>query len=529
MKKENKLKKIIKERDSEDWCFECKDGGTLMICDYGDCLKVYHPECVGKDDSFMENKEHWTCNWHSCLVCQKTAKFHCFCCPNAVCGCCFNAVEFAPVRGKKGFCNNCLKLVLLIEQNVDYDSDGENIDFNDRETYEGLFKEYWYIIKEDEGLTVDNVYSADAQLKKSENLKCCSNSVRIGKAKDDIEYQKAMGKRKEPKALEFIGWGSKPLITFLTSIGKDTTRQLSEYDVESIISGYIQEKNLFHPEKKKKVLCDELLYSLFRKKSVDKNKIYTLLEVHFAVNLEQSEEDEIILGEKNNENIIVACKKQKTLSSSRTYQEKEVNLTVKQSWSAAIVAENIKLVYLRKSLVERLLKQPESFECRVVGSFVRVKTDPRDYQQRSSHQLLQVRGTKKTSSGILLQVSNMPIDLHIAMLSDGDFTEEECEDLQQMVKNGLLKKPTVVDLEQKARSLHEDITKHWIETELVKLQKCIDRANEKGWRSELFQLLEKRELLKRPSEQERLLKQEPMVIADVVELTSDSHSIDSGN
>jgi hypothetical protein len=35
MKKENKLKKIIKERDSEDWCFECKDGGTLMICDYG--------------------------------------------------------------------------------------------------------------------------------------------------------------------------------------------------------------------------------------------------------------------------------------------------------------------------------------------------------------------------------------------------------------------------------------------------------------------------------------------------------------
>ena len=63
-------------------------------------------------------------DWHSCLVCQKTAKFHCFCCPNAVCGCCINAVEFAPVRGKKGFCNNCLKLVLLVEQNVDYDSDG---------------------------------------------------------------------------------------------------------------------------------------------------------------------------------------------------------------------------------------------------------------------------------------------------------------------------------------------------------------------------------------------------------------------
>ncbi|GMY06475.1 zinc finger ccch domain-containing protein 44 [Fagus crenata] len=410
MKKENKLKKDHQERDSEAGALNAKMVERLLICDYG---HFGHFIVVGLENvmlclcSFaLHVLQFLFCSvlllmyWHSCLVCQKTAKFHCFCCPNAICGCCINAVEFAPVRGKKGFCNNCLKLVLLVEQNVDYDSDGE-----------------------DKGLTVDNVYSADAQLKKSENLKCCSNSVRIGKAKDDIEYQKAMGKRKEPKALEFIGWGSKPLITFLTSIGKDTTRQLSEYDVESIISGYIQEKNLFHPEKKKKVLCDELLYSLFRKKSVDKNKIYTLLEVHFAVNLEQSEEDEIILGEKNNENIIVACKKQKTLSSSRTYQEKEVNLTVKQSWSAAIVAENIKLVYLRKSLVERLLKQPESFECRVVGSFVRVKTDPRDYQQRSSHQLLQVRGIKKTSSEILLQVSSMPIDLHIAMLSDGDFTE----------------------------------------------------------------------------------------------------------
>ncbi|XP_050254254.1 uncharacterized protein At5g08430-like isoform X3 [Quercus robur] len=490
MKKQRKQKKIIKDRDSEDWCFECKDGGKLMICDYRDCLKVYHPECVGKDDSFMENEEPWNCNRHSCLICQNTAKFYCVCCPNAVCGCCIGEVEFAPVKGKKGFCDNCLELLLLAEQNADYDSDGEKVDFNDRETYECLFKEYWDIIKGREGLTVDNVYSADAQLKKRGR---CSDSVRIGKAKECKKLkisEKALGKKKVSKAIEFIGWGSSPLIKFLTSIGKDTTKQLSQYDVESIISGYIQEKNLFHPKKKRRILCDPMLYSLFRRKSVDKNQIYSLLDIHFVANLEQSEddesedEDEIILGEKKNENITAAFKKQKTLSSNRTCQEEEVNRTVKESGFASMVAENFKLVYLRKSLVERLLKQPESFDCKVVGSFVRTKTDPTDYQRRTSHQLLQVRGIKKNASEVLLQVSNMPIDLNIAMLSDCDFTKEECEDLQQMVENGLLKKPTVVELEQKARSLHEDITKHWIEMELVKLQKCIDRANEKGWRAE---------------------------------------------
>lgn len=540
MKKQKKRRKIIKEVDSEDWCFVCKDGGALMICDYGDCLKVYHPDCVGEDDSFVKTKVHWNCDWHSCFICYNTAKFHCFCCPNALCGSCIDVAEFAPVRGKKGFCNDCLELVLLAEQNVDSDSNVGKIDLNDRETYEGLFKEYWDIIKEKEGLTVDNVHFADAQLKKREDHKCHSNSVRIGEAKGDnkliihdcgtnyIEQQKAMGKKRGSKALQFIGWGSKPLIEFLTSIGKDTTKQLSQYDVDSIISGYIQEKNLLHPKKKKRIVCDKMLYSIFRKRSVDKNKIYNLLEVHFAEQLEQSEEDESededesFLGEKNNENDMVECKKQKTSSSFTKCQEKEVNFTAKQSCFASIVADNIKLVYLRKSVVERLLKQPGSFEHKVVGSFVRVKRDPRDYQYWTSHKLLQVRGIKKISSEILLQAFNAPIDVHIAMLSDGDFTEEECEDLRKMVTTGLLKKPTIVELEQKARSLHEDITKHWIERELVKLQNCIDRANEKGWRAELFHYLEKREVLKKPSEQEQLLKQAPKVIAEVEELQSDS-------
>ncbi|KAJ0093060.1 hypothetical protein Patl1_26926 [Pistacia atlantica] len=83
-------KKLKKEEIAEDWCFICKDGGSLRICDYRnegmvlsfhrvplvtcvmnevadaaiacrDCLKSYHPDCLGQDDSLLESKYQWTC------------------------------------------------------------------------------------------------------------------------------------------------------------------------------------------------------------------------------------------------------------------------------------------------------------------------------------------------------------------------------------------------------------------------------------------------------------------------------------
>ncbi|KAL6176522.1 hypothetical protein ACLB2K_053155 [Fragaria x ananassa] len=66
--------------------------------------------------------------------------------------------------------------------------------------------------------------------------------------------------------------------------------------------------------------------------------------------------------------------------------------------------------------------------------------------------------------------------------------------------------------------LHEDIIKHWIPKELVRLQNRVDYANEKGLRRELDEYLEQRERLKKPSEQERLLTQSPKVIPEVIDI-----------
>jgi hypothetical protein len=62
---------------------------------------------------------------------------------------------------------------------------------------------------------------------------------------------------------------------------------------------------------------------------------------------------------------------------------------------ASLVHDNIKLIYLRKSLVMDLLKQPETFEHKVIGCFVRVKNDPKYctyHRPKTMYQLGQVTG-----------------------------------------------------------------------------------------------------------------------------------------
>ncbi|KAL6297655.1 hypothetical protein ACE6H2_005797 [Prunus campanulata] len=547
MPRKNKRRK---EEICEDYCFACKDGGDVRVCDYRDCLKVYHPQCVGKDDSFLKSKDRWTCNWHSCFICHKTAKFHCFCCPKGVCGLCLWDAEFALVKGGEGFCSHCLKLTLLIEEKLDVDSDGGRVDFKERNTLEFLFQEYWQIIKEKQGLSAEHVHYAKNLLKSGKNYRCDFGSNEIRKTEESFsesdeesdyddwkgkeEYMpvskkkrskvklSAMKRKVKAKKIEFIGWGSKSLLSFLTSIGKDTSKELSQNEVTTVVTNYCKENNLFDPQKRKKVIFDAMLQSLLGKKSTCVNRIYNLLTAHFCDNLELTEDDETgSSSEDKDQNFMVTCKRQNKLISDGQPQKKKVVPNVRKSCFASVIAENIKLLYLKRSLVEELLKQPETFDEKVVGSFVRVKSDPNDYSQKNSHQLLQVKGIKKTSrtgvmnTEIFLQFSNMSKDVTIGKLSDGDFCQEECEDLLQRVKDGLLKKPTVAELEQKARHLHEDIMKHWIGRELSLLQKRIDQANEKGWRRELAQYMDKKLLLETPSEQLQLLNEVPEVIADI--------------
>lgn len=194
-----------------------------------------------------------------------------------------------------------------------------------------------------------------------------------------------------PKKLEFIGWGSKPLIEFLESIGKDTSKQLNRYEVTAIVNEYVNAQNLANPEKKKRIFCDEWLLSLFGKKSVPRIKIHDLLETHFAENHNSSEDDSQYGSEEQDYGATKLETKALNLERKPSSQKKKCSENLRSCF-AAVCSENIKLVHLRRTLVQALSKAPESFEDKVIGSFVRMKSDPYDYLQKNSHQLQQVVG-----------------------------------------------------------------------------------------------------------------------------------------
>ncbi|WJX29881.1 hypothetical protein P8452_18479 [Trifolium repens] len=340
------------------------------------------------------------------------------------------------------------------------------------------------------------------------------------------EVQTSVRKKRKykPKKKEYNGWGSTSLIQFLESIGRDTTNNITQSDVTQIINDYVKQNNLLHPTKKKRIECDSRLHLLFGRKSISRLKISDLLESHFVENCGQSDDD-FLFDSEDDEYVPGECETSKPASSERKSHPKKHVVEKPRSCFAAVNPFNIKLVYLKRSLVEELLKDPETFETKVVGSFIRIKCDPNDYLQKNSHQLLQITGIKKSSGvggEIRLQASGFIKDISINMLSDDNFSEAECEDLQRRVKDGLLKRPMIVDLEEKARVLHEDMTKHWLAKEIALLENLIDRANEKGCTLDGY--LQKRAKLKSPEEQERLLHEIPQVIAE--DLESESTTLD---
>lgn len=303
----------------------------------------------------------------------------------------------------------------------------ETVDFQNRETYETLFKEYWWIINEKEKVTLNDLLSAKAQLK-SQNDNDSDNDEDIdmfecsdfeeneeleeleeiephdsrkklkrstpGSSKKKVNKKVKTEVKTKSSKEEFNGWGSTRIIDFLKYLKKDTTNALSQRDLETIIKKYSIENNLL--QKKKTIECDEWLKSIFKRKTIKLNRIYDSLETHLAENQVSSDDDddeiEYDSEDKDHDEELVFHKNKKKKSADTIVEKKEAV----HFQFASIVPENIRLVYLKRSLVQKFEKEPDTFESRVIGSFVRVKEDSNGCFSRS-YQLMQVTGCLSSS------------------------------------------------------------------------------------------------------------------------------------
>ncbi|XP_067326727.1 histone-lysine N-methyltransferase NSD3 isoform X1 [Anolis sagrei] len=83
-KLKQKKRKIKTEQKQmhEDNCFQCGDGGELVMCDKKDCPKAYHLLCLNLTQPPFGK---WECPWHQCEICGHPATSFCEFCPHAYC------------------------------------------------------------------------------------------------------------------------------------------------------------------------------------------------------------------------------------------------------------------------------------------------------------------------------------------------------------------------------------------------------------------------------------------------------------
>ncbi|XP_070044756.1 zinc finger CCCH domain-containing protein 19-like isoform X1 [Nicotiana tomentosiformis] len=552
-----------KKAIGEDVCFICFDGGALVLCDRRGCTKAYHPSCIDRDEEFFRAKGRWNCGWHQCTICQKNAYYMCYTCTFSLCKGCIKDDVILCVRGNKGFCKICMRTVKLIEGLGKEDNDGP-VDFDDKSSFEYLFKDYLMDLKTKLSLSSDEIADAKSPWKganvsasKQELAEAqFDNNDDAGSGSDasteTLEASKTkkrkLRKRSKPVRNEedatttavtisegfstagTTEWASKELLEFVKHMKSGDTSVLSQFDVQALLLEYIKTNKLRDPRRKSQIICDSRLERLFGKPRVGHFEMLKLLESHFLMK-EDSQTDDVqgsvvdtefnqFEADANAETPTRAVKDKKRKRKKGENRGPQSNLDE----YAAIDVHNISLIYLRRKLVEDLFEEDDKFRDKIIGTFVRIRISG-NVQKQDLYRLVQVVGTSKAAepyklgkrtTDIVLEILNLNKTeiLSIDTISNQDFTEEECKRLRQSMRCGLIDRPKVRDILDKAMEIHAARVNDWLESEILRLSHLRDRASEKGRKKELRECVEKLQLLKTPDERQRRLEEVPEIHAD---------------
>uniref|UniRef100_A0A7N0RBQ7 Zinc finger CCCH domain-containing protein 44 n=1 Tax=Kalanchoe fedtschenkoi TaxID=63787 RepID=A0A7N0RBQ7_KALFE len=563
-KAQGKLPPPVKDNDEEDVCFICFDGGTLVLCDRRGCPKAYHPACIKRDEAFFQSAAKWNCGWHICSTCQKSSHFMCYTCTYSLCKGCAKGADFLCVRENKGFCNICLNMVKLIEDSERGNKEMVHVDFDDKTSWEYLFKVYWVYMKTKLSLTFDELARAktvDLSVSLSRkggnsddlyaNNQSCLESYYVGEGQAVPNSKRRKTRRwpitlhKEARQSEerVVGQfssslpnptelASKELLEFVSHMKKGDASSLTPFDAQSLLLQYIRNNDLCDPNCQSQIICDARLRNIFGKARLDHIEMLKLVEYHFPLRKDSRAESITSFGkydsstmkvddviDETNDNQLLGKDMRRRRHNKDCSKGPETNC----DGYAAIDVHNINLIYLPLHLMENLLVD-DKFHETAVGSVVRIKMSSSD-QKQDMYRLVQVVGAIKVGepyklrnrlAGWKLEILNIskkeviPID----EISDQEFSEDECKRFRQSIKYGLATRFTIGEILEKAMALRTVKVIDYIESETLRLTHLRDRASESGQTKEFEDYVKKIELLNSPGERQRLQNEVPVVHED---------------
>lgn len=200
--------------------------------------------------------------------------------------------------------------------------------------------------------------------------------------------------RSTPKSTE---WASKDLLELVMHMRDGDITVLSQFDVQALLLEYIKRDKLSDPGQKCQIICDARLEKIFGKACVGHFEMLKLLESHFLLK-EHTQIDDVqgrvvdtvtgqLDADGNAESLTKNGKDRKRKPRNKGGRGRQSNLDD----YAAIDIHNISFIYLRRKLMEDLLEDIETFNDKVVGTFVRIRISASN-QNQDVYRLVQVKG-----------------------------------------------------------------------------------------------------------------------------------------
>jgi hypothetical protein len=297
------------------------------------------------------------------------------------------------------------------------------VDFDDINSWEYLFKLYWLDLKGKLSLTLEELTSAKSRWtvpntcsrkekeESSDDLYDINNrddagsdcssrkrrpSRKKGRKRQKVNLDCSIAPKKVESAINDAvslakkvptngvplpvdtKWASPELLEFVGHVKDGDQSFMSQFDVQTLLLEYIKKNNLRDPQRKSQIICDTRLHHLFRKKRVAHFEMLKLLEMHFPVNETSTVTDNSQVDIDLNSTQIHTngysdmAAKPSPDKRRKIHRKMEREPQVNPEAYAAVDMHNINLIYIRRSLMEELIDAAAFLE-KIYGAFVRIK------------------------------------------------------------------------------------------------------------------------------------------------------------